>query len=267
MALKIPTQITNLPQQPVFPSRIIQTVTNIANWWSPHEEDMVMSGGGLQTIRPVVGAKPLVQGGEPLTFPPVVLNGKTRKGAFIDNVMTKFLTTSLDLVDGWNSYILAVSVADITNAPEAGVIQFGSVGAFILYPFRSTNQTNGAAVSWALVAANGSPTGVETRIIETGGTYVDVNKPVYMIIGHHTVNGAVKASFNGGPVLTSATSPAALGGGKVATVELGRRSSNANHGFHGSLLNFGHVRGDLLADAASMVKLKTYMNALYGIAI
>ena len=263
MALKIPAVITNLPQQPAFPSRIIQSVAGMSGWWTPHAEDMQLSGAGLQAIRPVVGSRPMVQGGDALTFPAVAIGGKTRNPSYVDGVQTKFWAVDLNLVNGWNTYVCAVRVEDVSTSPEAAVIKFGTVGVLLIYPLRSTNQANGAVVSWLA----GSVTGAETRLVETGGSYVATGAPIYAVVGHQTVSGAVKVSFNGGPVITSATSPAALGGGLVGAVEFGRRSGAASHGFSGQLLNFGHAQVDLLADAASMVKLRNYMAALYGMPV
>ncbi|MBC9246754.1 hypothetical protein H4P12_08515 [Paracoccus sp. 11-3] len=253
--LQIPVEVTTLPTQPVFPSKTIASIDGIRAWWTSHVEDMRLNTDGRQTIRPVVGTVPLLQAGDAFSFPEVTINKKKRRPALNDKNGNKFWTAPLALEAGWNSYVCAVQLEDFLESYEAAVVKVAT-GAILIYPFRGASATNGACVSWLAGTA-----GTETRIIETGA--LGANVPVYVTIAHNTATGAVKAAFNGGTVLSAATSPAALTSDLTCSIEFGRR--NASNPFNGRLLNFGHVVGDVLATEASRVKLRSYMNALYGI--
>lgn len=258
MALQLPVEVTNIPTQPVFPSRVIAQVNGITNWWTTHEQDVRVGLDGKQAIRPVVGDAPLPIGDVPFTFEPLTQNGKTRRPAVCDGNDRKFWTVPVAVDPAWTTYAMCIRIKADINGRESTFIKFATSGLMI-----SPRRTNSATVGGSVTLQTGPNLGTGERIIEFTANAVPTGTWLMMLLAHNATTGLVKIQVNDSEVFQSAAGAAVVSGEATATVDFGRWKKN--HPFEGHLGNLGRITGDVLSDPASLSHIRTYRQALYGV--
>ena len=249
--IRLPVTVTNLPPQPLIPSRIIASIERMRRWWTTHEQEYRFDYTGLAYFRPVFGDVPLAIGGtDPITFSDMADSG--RRPFANDSSVNRYVASPLVPNTDWSSFVVGFRADPNINSTSLASIQYNE-GSLIIRPIVGGNSAQGGGIDWRDGA---------TSVRLAQGPRPISDRPQFITVAHNKATGQVKFALDdaaptvsGPTAATSATNWARMTVG--ATPGVG--------GFPGHILNAGHISGDIFANPLSRQLLAQYRTAVYGV--
>lgn len=253
--LTLPTIVANPPVQPFYPTAALRGITGMAAWLTLHESTKTRNPSNGHTVRPRAGSVgPFVSDpvGNPAYLAHTFPNGNTfsvfNKTSTVDG---NYWQQPISLSAGWNT-IVAVEMQRSTNTEAWAILPTGTTDVQISWDPRHSSSVSELSHRFN-ATLNGAP--------------VPLNAIGLHICAVNFATGAAKISIDGGAptVGTISTLPAlAVVEGQAGALAIGARQRNSP--LDGLIAEIGHIRGDLLADAAGLAVIRDYAERMYGVA-